>query len=127
FSWMAQHPERTGHWSLCSVNLSGHTLGDEDFPDFLRDQYDVHGIPHDKICFEITETIAVINLANTLRFMEEFKAIGCRFSLDDFGSGFSSYGYLKNLPVDDLQIDGSFVKDIATDKIDYALVESINR
>jgi len=69
FSWMAQHPERTGHWSLCSVNLSGHTLGDEDFPDFLRDQYDVHGIPHDKICFEITETIAVINLANSLRFM----------------------------------------------------------
>jgi EAL domain-containing protein (putative c-di-GMP-specific phosphodiesterase class I) len=109
------------------VNLSGLTLGDEDFPAFLREQFETYAIPHSKICFEITETIAVTNLASTLAFMEEFRQIGCQFSLDDFGSGFSSYGYLKNLPVDFLKIDGTFVKDIETDAIDYAMVESINR
>lgn len=127
FRWMAEHPDKVEQWQLCAINLSGLTLGDEDFPDFLRQQFEIFSIPHAKICFEITETIAVINLANTLRFMEEFKAIGCRFSLDDFGSGFSSYGYLKNLPVDYLKIDGTFVKDIETDAIDFAMVESINR
>lgn len=127
FQWMARHPQKIEEWELCSINLSGLTLGDEDFVAFLRHQFETHAIPHHKICFEITETVAVINLANTLRFMEEFKAIGCRFSLDDFGSGFSSYGYLKNLPVDFLKIDGTFVKDIEVDEIDYAMVESINR
>lgn len=127
FQWMAAHPDKVAQWEVCSVNLSGLTLGDDDFPAFLRQQFETWAIPYDKICFEITETIAVINLATTLRFMEEFKALGCRFSLDDFGSGFSSYGYLKNLPVDYLKIDGTFVKDIETDEIDYAMVESINR
>ncbi len=127
FRWMAEHRERINEWALCSINLSGLTLGDEDFPAFLHAQFAAWNIPHDKICFEITETIAVTNLGSTLRFIEEFQAIGCRFSLDDFGSGFSSYGYLKNLPVDYLKIDGAFVKDIESDEIDYAMVESINR
>lgn len=127
FQWMAQHRERVEQWGLISVNLSGLTLGDEDFPAFLREQFEQHAIGHDKICFEITETIAVTNLSSTLAFMDEFRGIGCRFSLDDFGSGFSSYGYLKNLPVDYLKIDGTFVKDIETDAIDHAMVESINR
>lgn len=127
FQWMTDHPERVAHWESCAINLSGLTLGDEDFPAFLRAQFKHWRIPHRKICFEITETIAVTNLSNTLRFIEEFKGIGCSFSLDDFGSGFSSYGYLKNLPVDYLKIDGTFVKDIQSDAIDYAMVESINR
>lgn len=127
FAWMAAHPDKVATWEVCAINLSGLTLGDEDFPAFLREQFEQHSIPHHKICFEITETIAVINLANTIRFMEDFRAIGCRFSLDDFGSGFSSYGYLKNLPVDYLKIDGTFVKDIESDAIDFAMVESINR
>lgn len=127
FEWMAAHQDKVAEWEVCAINLSGLTLGDEDFPVFLRQQFAQHQIPHHKICFEITETIAVINLANTIRFMDEFKAIGCRFSLDDFGSGFSSYGYLKNLPVDYLKIDGTFVKDIESDAIDFAMVESINR
>lgn len=127
FKWMSTHREKVEQWELCAINLSGLTLGDEDFPAFLRQQFEAFDIPHHKICFEITETIAVINLASTLRFMEEFKAFGCRFSLDDFGSGFSSYGYLKNLPVDYLKIDGTFVKDIESDEIDFAMVESINR
>lgn len=127
FTWMSQHADMVSRWDLCAINLSGLTLGDEDFPAFLRQQFETFAIPYHKICFEITETVAVINLGSTLNFMEEFKALGCRFSLDDFGSGFSSYGYLKNLPVDYLKIDGTFVKDIETDETDFAMVESINR
>lgn len=127
FLWLHQNPEILESLALCSINLSGLTLGDEQFTEFLKVQFESYKIEPSKICFEITETVAVTNLTKTIIFINQFKALGCKFSLDDFGSGFSSYGYLKNLPVDYLKIDGSFVIDIVHDKIDFAMVESINR
>ncbi|PIP81140.1 MAG: hypothetical protein COW84_01440 [Gammaproteobacteria bacterium CG22_combo_CG10-13_8_21_14_all_40_8] len=83
-------------------------------------------IPCEKICFEITETMAVQALDKTVTFIEHLKSLGCKFALDDFGSGFTSYAYLKNLPVDFFKIDGIFVKDIVEDSLDLAMVKSIN-
>ena len=109
-----------------SINLSGATLSDEKFLDYVFDQFDRYNIPPFMICFEITETVAFSNLKRVLEFMDELKKIGCCFSLDDFGTGWNSFKYLKILPVDYLKIDGSFVRGIAHDALDYVLVEAIN-
>ncbi|MDN6861756.1 MULTISPECIES: EAL domain-containing protein [Pseudomonas] len=119
--------ERPGRpMAMCAINLSGITIGDDDFLGFLRDKFASYCIPPEMICFEITETSAIANLASAIRFINELKALGCHFSLDDFCAGMSSFAYLKHLPVDFLKIDGSFVKDMLDDPINRAMVEVIN-
>lgn len=112
---------------LCCINLSGASLNDDYFPVFLRDQLSLHQIPPQSVCFEITETVAINNLEKVSALITELKALGFRFSLDDFGSGMSSFTYLKSLPVDFLKIDGALVKNIDHDKTDFCMVEAINK
>jgi diguanylate cyclase (GGDEF)-like protein/PAS domain S-box-containing protein len=112
--------------AVCAINLSGISIGDDDFLDYLREQFRRFGIAPHLICFEITETSAISNLGSAIRFINELKALGCLFSLDDFCAGMSSFAYLKHLPVDFLKIDGSFVKDMLDDPINRAMVEVIN-
>ncbi len=112
--------------SCISINLSGQSLSNLEFLDFIVTELDKSGIAGAKICFEITETAAIANLSTATTFIATLKEYGCRFALDDFGSGLSSFAYLKTLPVDYLKIDGAFVKDIVDDPIHRAMVKSIN-
>jgi diguanylate cyclase (GGDEF)-like protein/PAS domain S-box-containing protein len=110
-----------------SVNISGASINDKSFPDFLRNLLTRYQLPRGLLCFEITETTAISNLTRASELMREMKGMGCRFSLDDFGTGMSSFAYLKYLPVDYLKIAGMFIKDMAGDPMDYAIVDAINR
>jgi diguanylate cyclase (GGDEF)-like protein/PAS domain S-box-containing protein len=113
-------------FEICAINLSGGSIGDEGFLDYVREQFAQFPVRPQSICFEITETAAIARLDKATRFINELKALGCLFSLDDFGAGMSSFAYLKHLPVDFLKIDGGFVKNMADDPIDRAMVEAIN-
>jgi diguanylate cyclase (GGDEF)-like protein/PAS domain S-box-containing protein len=113
--------------SLYAINLSGTSINDDQFIDFLHEQFALHQIPPQLICFEITETVAISNLAKAAQLINELRSLGCRFALDDFGSGMSSFAYLKHLPVDFIKIDGGFIKHIVNDPIDTAIVEAINQ
>ena len=112
---------------ICAINVSGASIGDDDFLDFVQAQFVRHGVPHSRICFEITETTAVASLSKATEFMRALRGLGCRFALDDFGVGVSSFTYLKHLPVDYVKIDGSFVKDMQQDPVNHAMVEAIHR
>lgn len=120
------HREAPGEF-MYAVNLSGTSISDEGFLPYLKRQFDVHDVPPACICFEVTETAAMRDLGQARSFIDTLAALGCSFALDDFGSGLSSYGYLRDLPVQYLKIDGSFVRNMESDPVNYALVASINQ
>jgi len=126
FRWLVSEADERERLSLCSINLSGQSLGDEKFLPFVIDQFQMSGLDATRICFEITETAAIASYSQANRFINALKELGCKFALDDFGTGLSSFGYLKHFPVDFLKIDGSFVKEILHDPIDREMVRSIN-
>lgn len=123
--WMTENRLLLDKIGGFSINLSGHSMNDDSFLDFMFENLVRYAVPRDKLIFEVTETTAVANLEDAADFINEMRNIGCRFSLDDFGAGQSSYAYLKRLPVDFIKIDGAFVRNIAHDDVDYALVKSI--
>lgn len=122
----AQVPLNQG-LGIFAINLSGQSLSDESFLDFVVDQLRLGQVEPSNICFEITETAAIANLTRAMRFISVLKEMGAHFALDDFGSGLSSFAYLKNLQVDFLKIDGSFIRDTKEDPVDYAMVKIINQ
>ena len=124
FSYLVSHPPVPK--TIYSVNLSGSSINDESFVDFLEEQLKKHPINPRILCFEITETLAIANLQKAVDLILKLKKIGCHFALDDFGSGMSSFSYLKHLPVDYLKIDGNFVKEAPTDEVLCAMLQSIN-
>jgi diguanylate cyclase (GGDEF)-like protein/PAS domain S-box-containing protein len=126
FAALADRP-RGSEPGVHAINLSGASIGDDQFLDYVREQFDRFRIPHASICFEITETTAVTSVSRAAEFMDALRAHGCRFALDDFGVGVSSFTYLKHLPVDYLKIDGSFVRGMLNDPVDAAMVEAIHR
>jgi diguanylate cyclase (GGDEF)-like protein/PAS domain S-box-containing protein len=109
------------------INLSGASINDDAFIAFLEDALNKTKVPHSSICFEITETVAISNLARATEVMHAIREKGCRFALDDFGKGMSSFGYLRSLPVDYLKIDGTLVKAVMDDDVACTMVEAINR
>lgn len=123
----ANLPERARSSTVWAINLSGQSIGDGEFLEFVVREVQQAGVPPRSICFEITETAAVANLKKAQRFIEALKERGFRFALDDFGSGLSSFAYLKTLPVDYLKIDGSFVREIAEDRVSESMVAAINQ
>lgn len=126
FAWFRAHPDRIQRVESCAVNLSGASLNDKEFTEHLMKLVRDGPVPPSQLRFEITETAAISHLAQARHFMNRLQSLGCRFSLDDFGTGLSSFGYLRSLPVDTLKIDGQFVRDIVDDRVDRALVKSIN-
>ena len=109
------------------INLSGHSMADEGMMAFTEKEVRHYNFPAGLICFEITETAIISNMHQALNFIQRMKALGCTFALDDFGSGLSSFAYLKSMPVDFLKIDGAFVRDIESDRHDRTFVEAINQ
>ena len=127
---LAQHQAAPGGrpaLHTCAINLSGTSLGDDSLLKFIRTALAETGLDPTLVCFEITETSAISHLPNAVRLMKELQQLGCRFALDDFGAGMSSFTYLKHLPVHYLKIDGAFVKDMLQDPTSRAMVEMIHR
>jgi EAL domain-containing protein (putative c-di-GMP-specific phosphodiesterase class I) len=114
------------HFTL-AINLSGTSLSEDRFLDYVIAELKKQKLPDGAICFEITETAAISNLSRVIHFMQTLKNLGCKFSLDDFGSGLSSFTYLKNLPVDFLKIDGHFIRNVAEDTVDESMVRAISQ
>lgn len=123
--WFERHPEQVRTVGLCAINLCADSLQDERFLDDLAIKLRASVLRPDQLCFELTETSALRDLGRAQRFISDARALGCRFSLDDFGTGFCSFGYLRSLDVDFFKIDGSFVRDIETSPLSYAIVRSI--
>ncbi|WP_164520807.1 EAL domain-containing protein [Vibrio aphrogenes] len=125
-TWFEARPEIVARLARCSINLSGQSMGDKDFVGFLIERIKNTSLPTSKLCIEITETAAVGNMKDAMDFFTQLKALGCMIALDDFGSGLSSFAYLKTLPLDIVKIDGCFVRDMHQDEMDRVLVKSIH-
>jgi len=126
FTQYAAHPTQFAG-AIFTINLSGFSLTQDGLYDYIHEQFEKFGVPPQNFCFEVTETAAISNLSRAHDLILELKALGCSFALDDFGSGLSSFTYLKNLPVDYLKIDGSFIRDMLDDSIDNSMVTAINK
>lgn len=124
--WLEQNPQHISDLDLCTINLSRRTLADESFQQYVHELFDSTSIPASKICFEITETGAIANMAKTIAFIEALAERGCKFALDDFGTGMTSFTYLKQLPVDFIKIDGSFIQSMCTSAVDHEMVRFAN-
>jgi len=111
---------------VLSINLSGQSLGDDEILECIKDSINEFGAKPSNICFEITETAAIANLNMAVVFIEYLRDLGCRFALDDFGSGLSSFGYITNLELDSIKIDGYFIKNILTDPLSRTIIKAIN-
>lgn len=118
---------RASRYERWFINLSARSLSDEALPEFVAGELDRHGVAGERICFEITETAAMTHVDIALRFMRNMRELGCSVALDDFGSGLSSFNYLKSLPADYLKIDGSFIRGMLDNALDYTIVESVTR
>lgn len=110
---------------LCTINLSGLTVDDDAFAGHVLSLLERYPVPPHKLCFEITETVAVNNMSRVVAFMQRLRQVGCRFALDDFGAGAASFGYLKNMPIDIIKIDGSFIRNLETDPVSYSIVRAV--
>jgi EAL domain-containing protein (putative c-di-GMP-specific phosphodiesterase class I) len=126
FSWLEQHQHKLPFLKQLAINLSGASLGHTEMLAYISARLATANFKASMIKFEITETAAISNLRNANSFIKALSEIGCQFSLDDFGSGLSSFGYLKNLPVQSIKIDGMFVRDMNSDPLDFEMVKSIN-
>lgn len=126
FEWLSSLIQSSYAIPSVSINLSGNSINDEHFIDFLFSQFAKYKVPTEKICLEVTETATINNISAAADFIREVRKIGCKVSLDDYGSGNASYQYLKYLPVDYIKIDGAFIQDIVNNKDDYAMTCSIN-
>jgi EAL domain-containing protein (putative c-di-GMP-specific phosphodiesterase class I) len=124
-TWLERHPDQASAVELCSINIGGTTLVDEDFGDYLAARLRRSPLHPNQLCLEITETSVVRDMTRARRFIGRLRALGCRFALDDFGTGFCSFGYLRDLDVDFLKVDGSFVRDLENGGMSGAVVRSI--
>jgi len=127
FSWLASHPRNLARTHKCSINLSGATMSDGAFAGFVREQGLLHGIPADRIVFEITESEAIRNPAAASRLVDDLKSQGYCIALDDFGTGLATFEYLKRFPLDYVKIDGSFIRNLTSSAIDEEIVMSTVR
>jgi diguanylate cyclase (GGDEF)-like protein len=126
FSWISELMDRQKVIPNLAINLSGTSVTDDSFMEYLLEQISEFGVGTSRICFEITETGTISNLVKAADFVRTFRNIGCKFSIDDFGTGLASHNYLRELPVDYVKIDGTFVKGIHQNRNDYAMARSIN-
>jgi diguanylate cyclase (GGDEF)-like protein/PAS domain S-box-containing protein len=124
--WFDEQPEQLQQIDLCSVNLSALSLCDQSFREYALTRLETSSVPRHKLCFEMTETAAIANLCHATEFINALRDAGCHFALDDFGSGLSSFAYLRDLPVDIVKIDGTFVRNIANNDTDRLMVKSIH-
>jgi len=125
---LAEHTEYLKEiGSIFAINLSGQSLGDDDILHFVEDEIESSGVPAESLCFEVTESAAVSSRNKAQAFIDTLKERGCKFSLDDFGAGLSSFAYLKSFNVDTLKIDGSFIRDITGNRISESMVAAITQ